>query len=160
MTEGTFSHDRVGINITTQLSNHLRGKPCQPHGKDLKLLIGNKVRYPDAYVSCGQYQNADKRGRDPVVIFEVLSDSTERTDLVEKNEEYASLPSVRRYVVLQQNRIGGMMFERRDGDWIGHLLNEQSLIQMPEIDIEIPLVAFYEEVSFDDPTVASGPDQA
>lgn len=84
-----------------------------------------------------------------LLLFEVVSDSSEKTDLFQKNKEYASLPSVQRYVLLEQNRIGGMMFERRDGDWLGHLLGADSVIHMPEIGVEIPIVNFYEGVSFE-----------
>lgn len=149
MTGGTFGHDAIAVNINGELWQRLRGKPCRPHGKDLKILIGNKARYPDAYVTCNQYVSGDKFGRDPVVLFEVVSDSSEKTDLFQKNKEYASLPSVERYVLLEQNRIGGMMFERRDGDWLGHLLGADSIIHMPEIGVEIPIVNFYEGVSFE-----------
>jgi Uma2 family endonuclease len=149
MTGGTFAHDAIGVNIVGELRERLRGKPCRPHGKDLKILIGNKALYPDAYVTCGQYEAADKHGRDPVVLFEVVSESSEQTDLFEKNEEYASLPSAQRYVILQQSRIGGMMFERRGGEWLGHVFGQNSVIHMPEIDIEIPIASLYEGVSFE-----------
>ena len=39
---------------------------------------------------------------DPVVVFEVLSDSTSSNDLVVKNEENRETPSIRRYVVLHR----------------------------------------------------------
>lgn len=144
--DGTFAHDTIGINIIGELGLRLRGKLCQPHGKSLKLLIDGKARYPDAYVSCGRYVVADTHGRDPIVLFEVLGDSGVQTDLFEKSREYASLPSVQRYVILRQDRIGGMMFERHGGNWLGRLLGQDALIRMPEIDIEIPIVSFYEGV--------------
>jgi len=42
---------------------------------------------------------------DPVVIFEVLSASTAGDDRTIKLAEYKSLPSVRRYVMLEQDRV-------------------------------------------------------
>jgi Uma2 family endonuclease len=85
---------------------------------------------------------------DPVVIFEVLSESTASTDLVTKNHEYAAIPSVRRYIVLAQDEMTGTMFERIDNDWIGHLLNPESVLHMPEIGIEVALTELYEGVEF------------
>jgi hypothetical protein len=52
--------------------------------------------------------------RDPVVIFEVLSESTAGIDLVTKNQEYSASFCVQRSA---QDMIGGIMFERVAGDW-------------------------------------------
>ena len=84
--------------------------------------------------------------RDPVVIFEVLSESTATTDYGTKNEEYAATPSVRRYIILSQSKISGTMFERIGDDWIGHLLSAESILRMPEIGIEVPLAELYVDV--------------
>lgn len=149
MTGGTYAHDAVQINLIRELANRLQGKRCRPHGCNLKINTGGKIRFPDAYVSCGSYQPRDKFGRDPVVLFEVLSDSSEQTDLVFRNDEYELLPSVRRYVILRQDRIGGIQFVRTDdGDWIGHLLRADAVLYMPEIDIELPLAPLYGGVDF------------
>ena len=97
---------------------------------------------------------------DTVVIFEVLSPSTEQTDLVAKNEEYEALPSVRRYIILRQDRIGGLVFERVGADWIGHLLRPGAVLHMPEIGIELPLADLYDRMVFPAPGEASTPDAA
>jgi Uma2 family endonuclease len=86
--------------------------------------------------------------RDPVVIFEVLSDSTAGTDLVTKNREYAATPSVRRYVVLSQDEIAGTMFERVGGEWVGRLLAAADVLRMPEAGIELPVAELYEGIEF------------
>jgi Uma2 family endonuclease len=80
------------------------------------------------------------------VIFEVLSESTARTDLITKNHEYEATPSVRRYVILEQDTPGGTMFERVGDDWVGHLLAADTMLRMPEIGLEIPLAELYEGV--------------
>ena len=159
-TGGSYAHDTIIVNLARELGSRLRGKPCQPHGSKLKVRTHTTVRYPDAHVSCGSYRLDSKLARDPVVIFEVLSPSTERTDLVAKNEEYEALPSVRRYVILRQDRIGGLVFERVGADWIGHLLRPGAVLHMPEIGIELPLADLYERIVFPAPGEASTPDAA
>ncbi len=84
--------------------------------------------------------------RDPVVIFEVLSTSTASTDSVTKNNEYATTPSVQRYIMLAQDLIGGTMFERVSGDWVGRVLTADAVLKMPEIGIEVPISEFYVDV--------------
>jgi hypothetical protein len=86
--------------------------------------------------------------REPVALFEVLSEATATIDFGIKNEEYAATPSIKRYVILRQDKAAGIMFERIGDDWVGHLLTAASVLNMPEIDIEVPLAAFYEDVDF------------
>ena len=145
MTGGTFAHDRISINLAASLVNRLRGKPCQPHGSNLKIAVMGSIRYPDAYVTCGGPFRLDSTvAADPVVIFEVLSKGTARKDRTVKNREYAATESVRRYVMLEQVEVGGTMFERVADDWVGHILTAESVIRMPEIGIELPLAELYE----------------
>ena len=96
MTGGTAAHETVKMNLAAALVTRLRGKPCRPFGSDLKVRIGDKVRYPDAFVVCTPVAAKDTMVPDPVVIFEVLSTSTALKDRIVKNREYQSLPSVRR----------------------------------------------------------------
>ena len=71
MTGGTAAHEYIKVNLITALTNRLRGKPCRPYGSDLKVQIGSKVRYPDAFVVCTPVAPKDTMVPDPVVIFEV-----------------------------------------------------------------------------------------
>ena len=102
--------------------------------------------YPDGFVVCSPFVAGATRIPDPVVIFEVLSDDSAQWDLVIKNEEYAGVPSVRRYIVVSQDKMAGTMFERIGTDWVGHLLHANSILRMPEIDIEVPLAELYEGI--------------
>ena len=106
------------------------------------------IRYPDGFVVCTPVPPRSTVVRDPVVIFEVLSESTRSTDLVTKNQEYAATPSIQRYVLLSQDAIGGMVFERAGDDWRGHVLAADAVLRCPEIGIEVPLAEFYEGIDF------------
>ena len=144
MTGGSRAHDAVQVNVVIALGTRLRGKMCRINGSNLKIEVMGSIRYPDAYVTCGPIQLDGMVAPDPVVIFEVLSKGTARTDRTIKNHEYASTLSVRRYVMLEQAQIAGTMFERIGDDWVGHLLGPASILAMPEIGIEVPIAEFYE----------------
>lgn len=148
MTGGTAAHAAIQRNLAIAIGGRLRGRSCQFFGNDLKIEVAGKIRYPDGFVVCSAVDPRDKVVRDPVLVFEVLSDSTARTDTVTKNHEYAATPSVQRYVILSQDEIGGTMFERSEGDWIGHLLAADTTLRMPEIGIELPFAELYEGVAF------------
>lgn len=148
MTGGTAAHAAIQRNLAIAIGGRLRGRSCQFFGNDLKIEVAGKIRYPDGFVVCSAVDPRDKVVRDPVLVFEVLSNSTARTDTVTENHEYAATPSVQRYVILSQDEIGGTMFERSEGDWIGHLLAADTTLRMPEIGIELPFAELYEGVAF------------
>ena len=147
MNGGTGGHSGILRNLAISIGGRLRGQPCQFHGSGLKIAVAGRIRYPDGFVACTPVGVRSTVVRDPVVIFEVLSESTATTDYGAKNEEYAATPSVRRYVILSQNKVSGTMFERLEGDWIGRLLSADSVLHMPEIGIELPLAELYIDVA-------------
>jgi Uma2 family endonuclease len=153
MTGGTLAHDRIQVNLVTELTTRLRGKPCRAHGNSLKIQVMGSLRYPDAFVTCTPARGDATVVTEPVVIFEVLSKHPARTDRMVKNREYAGTASVRRYVMLEQTAIEGMMFSRtEDGaDWVGHFLDADAVLRLPEIGIDLPLAALYDNVEFVEP---------
>lgn len=155
----TCAHAIIQTNLAASLANRLRGRPCKFYGSDLKIEVAGHIRYPDGFVACSAVTNDAKVVRDPVVIFEILSPSTASTDRIIKNAEYRATPSVRRYVMLEQDRIGATVFTRVGDDWIGHILLEDAFLQMPEIGIELPLADLYEGLVFenDDEGAATAP---
>ncbi len=152
MTGGTRAHADIQGNLAVALKTRLRGKPCRFFGDDLKIEVAGSIRYPDGFVTCTPGSPGDKLARDPVVIFEVLSASTAGTDTVVKNREYAATLSVRRYILLAQDVMGGTMFERIGDDWVGHILGPDSILRMSEIAVEVPIAEFYDGVELPPPS--------
>jgi Uma2 family endonuclease len=150
MTGGKRAHADIQANLTTALRTRLRGKPCPFYGSDLKIrTAGDAIRYPDGFVTCTGGENASTMVSDPIVIFEALSPSTAATDRITKAREYQAMPSVQRYVMLEQDRIGATVYTRASGDWKHQILIEDSLLVLPEISVELPLAELYEGLAFD-----------
>jgi Uma2 family endonuclease len=100
-------------------------------------------------VTCTGGENASTMVSDPVVIFEVLSPSTAATDRITKAREHQAMPSVQRYVMLEQDRIGATVYTRASGDWKHQILIEDSILVLPEIGVELSLIELYEGLAFD-----------
>jgi Uma2 family endonuclease len=150
MAGGSAAHADIQANITTALRNRLRGKPCKFFGSDLKILVGdNSSRYTDGMVVCSPVPPNATTVRDPVVIFEVLSPSTAAKDRIVKAREYQATPSVERYVMLEQDRIGATVHVRAQNGWSVLVLKDNDTLVMPEISLEVPLAEFYEGVEFE-----------
>ena len=144
MTGGTDAHSAIQVNLILALGSRLRGKPCFVRGATLKVEIGSKYRYPDAFVSCTPVSPRAKITADPVVIFEILSESTAKTDRTDKVMEYTSLASVRRYVMFEQDQAFATVISRTDTGWSIEVLGLAGSLVMPEIGIEVPISELYE----------------
>ena len=140
----TVAHSVIQGNILIALGTRLRGKPCRQHGSELKIQVVGRIRYPDAFVVCRPRANAETIITDPVVIFEIVSNESDRRDRITKNEEYRLTPSVQRYVMPEQDVPAALVFAREGDRWIGTLHKDDATLAMPEIGIEVPLAEFYE----------------
>jgi Uma2 family endonuclease len=147
MTGGTRNHSRIAQNIYFALRIRLTGTGCEPLGPDAGVAtIGPAVRYPDALVTCTGGPGTDRVVPGVVVVFEVLSPTSGRTDRIEKLREYQAVSSIRRYVILEHTSVGLVLHTRLNGDdpWIASALTDGDILRMPEIGIEIPIAEFYE----------------
>ena len=135
------------------LDRRLRGGLCQPLGPDAGVAtVGTAIRYPDALVTCTKLDGGALTVPGVVVVFEVLSSNTSRSDRIVKVREYAAVDTIRRYVILESTSVGLSVLDRLAPDeaWRATTLTADDILRMPEIGIEIPVAEFYDEVSFPD----------
>lgn len=145
MTGGTYAHTRIQGNLITALNIRLRGRPCQPCGPDMRVpTIPGRYCYPDALVTCTPPALDGIEVADPVVIFKVLSASTSGDDRTVKLREYQSLPSVQRYVMLEQDRAFATIITRTGSGWGLALVGPDGVLAMPELGIEVPIAELYD----------------
>jgi len=96
-------------------------------------------------------QVADERDdnlTDPVVIFEVLSPSTERFDRDLKFQRYQSIDSLKDYILVSQEQVHIEHFTRQaDGRWrLRHLRSRDEELKIDSIGVAIPIQRIYERV--------------
>ena len=149
MTRSDLGHSRVIRNISRQLSNRLAGSPCEALGPEAAVAtIGNKVRYPDAVVTCSPFSNRDRLVPNPVIVFEVVSPTSVRMDRVVKLHEYQAVPSIRRYVIIEPESIAVTVLshDREGAMFMTAGLAEGDVLDLPEIDVHLPVADIYEGV--------------
>jgi Uma2 family endonuclease len=151
MVGGTEAHEGIGIRLRTLLDMQLMGKRCRVRGPSMKIVVMGRIRYPDGVVSCTPGPRDATIIRDPVVVFEVLSPGTSRTDRIDKLREYRATKSIQRYVILEPDSIAATVYTRGGEDWIVRPLVAGELLEMPEIDVVIPLSDIYADVEFGPP---------
>jgi Uma2 family endonuclease len=152
MTSGNAAHAIIGRNVNFALRSRLRGGVCSSMGPDAGLeTVGKAVRYPDALVTCSKFSPSDLTIPGVIVVFEVVSAGSTRTDRIDKVVEYAAVPSIRRYVIVESSSVALTVMERGSAGekWTTSILTDgKSVLRMPEIGIEMPVAAFYEDIVF------------
>ena len=152
MVGGTMAHSLIADNIRAELKQRLRGGPCRsisPEGGGVRT-VGNRIRYPEATVTCSPFSNSDRLTPNPVIVFEVISQSTRRVDEVFKLREYHAVPSIRRYVLAEQTGMALTVHSRQgDEPWSTVVIGEGDTLPLPEVGIELPVAAIYDGVMFD-----------
>lgn len=155
MAGASANHNLIVLNTGASLRELLKKKPCRVYPSDLKLRIAatGLYTYPDLSVVCGEPQLEADGGDvllNPVVLVEVLSDSTEAYDRGKKFEHYRTLPSLKHYVLVAQDRHSIDCFScKPDGSWI--LTSCQSLdgkIELSAIECQLFAVEVYDKVVF------------
>jgi len=152
MAGGTDNHSIICNNIAGATRDLLKGKPCRARNSEKIVRIGsaNAEYYPDALIFCPPAQLIGKGDRlllNPKVIFEVLSESTERRDRGIKFHVYQLCPSITDYVLVSQNRILVEHFRRVEEGWIFRSFNSlEDSLSFPDLEIALPLSEIYDEL--------------
>ncbi len=161
MTGGTAGHTVIERNLAMAIGGRLRGHPFRYYGNDLKFQVAEgHIRYPDGMVVCSPVARTATAVHDPVIIFEVLSVSTAREDRIVKAREYQATPSVRRYVMLEQDSVGATVYARSSEMWTHDILIADSILFLPEIAVELPLAELYEGIVFEEQEAGPPPGEA
>lgn len=144
-------HNAIAGNVLGSLHARLRGKTCRPFNSDTKIRVRLPTRirfyYPDTSVVCRPNPPTDSYHDEPVVVCEVLSRSTRRTDEGEKKDHYLTIPSLCVYLLVEQETAAVVLFRRTDQGFVREVYEGLgAVIPLSEIDTELPLAEIYDAV--------------
>ena len=88
-------------------------------------------------------RRSDRSGRSVAVVAEVLSQSTERIDRIEKFNTYRLMPSLHTYILAAQDKREVTVFHRTTGDWSRTVLTGNATLSIPELEFTVSLDAIY-----------------
>lgn len=141
-------HNDIAGNVYAFLHGSLRGTTCRPRISDQRVHVPARrgYVYPDVVVGCGQltYQPGTNPPSllNPVLIIEVLSESTERLDRGRKFEMYQSIPGLRYYLLLDFTRVSAYLHTREPGMlvWTLRIYDQLTdVLPLPALGVELPL---------------------
>jgi Uma2 family endonuclease len=117
----TRNHNVIAGNVFARLRESLP-EDCVPFTSDMRVKIEatGLYTYPDVVVVCGEEEYDDEAQTtllNPVLVVEVLSDSTEAYDRGQKFEMYRTIPSLQEIVYVAQDRQSIDLFRRGEERW-------------------------------------------
>ena len=159
MSGGTRKHALIASNLNRDLNSQLRDRTCETYGSDMRVWVeaSGLYTYPDLSVVCGP-PNFGPDGkedtlRNPTLLIEVLSPSSEAYDRGKKFEHYRAIPSFREYLLVsQESPLVDRFLRQESGIWLystAHGLDAE--VELSSIGVRLQLAEIYAKVSFEEP---------
>ncbi|NOQ15400.1 MAG: Uma2 family endonuclease [Methyloprofundus sp.] len=144
-------HGRISGNIYRKFANHLENTACEPFISDMKVKTSTgHYRYPDVLVVCDKnFINNGYVTQTPTIIVEVLSRSTRKIDEKDKLLEYINIPTLKEYVLIEQDYADITVYRKSD-DWrtTHYFLGED--IHFESIQVSLSVEEIYYRVENED----------
>lgn len=150
MAGASENHDRISVNVLRKFGNHLENSPCEPFTSDMKLKTSTgNFRYPDCMVICDKDNESQYYKTKPIILVEVLSRSTRKTDEKDKLMEYINIPTLQEYVLIEQDYVDITVYRKSD-NWrsVHYFLGET--LYFESIDLTLSVEEIYHRVQNDD----------
>jgi Uma2 family endonuclease len=151
MAGGTKVHGAIAFNAAVALGPRLRGTGCRGFSSDVKIAVSPQgpFYYADVVITCDPREDpTDAIVRYPSVVIEVLSRSTGGFDRTFKFWDYALIPSLSEYVLVDSQE-QGVIVNRRAGEYLWSIRRcaaEDSVV-LESLGIAFAVAELYEGVT-------------
>ena len=156
---GSHEHARLGGNVVREAGAAVIAeegkrpqlKRCDSLSSDLRIAVEGGTRYlhADAVIVCGSARYDERIPTaviNPVVVFEVLSPSSEGYHRGQKFEFYGALASLREYVIVEQERRRVEVRAREDegATWRYTIYTDiDESVALPSLGLSLPMAGVY-----------------
>jgi Uma2 family endonuclease len=155
MPGGTANHNRLAGNLYSDFNAQFEDQSYEAFINDMRLWIPTYklFTYPDVMVIQGEPRYLEGRKDtlvDPILIVEVLSDSTELYDRTDKFKMYRSLRTLKEYILISQYQIRVEQYAvDTQGQWLFRdYEGEEAVLKLVSVPFEIKLGQLYRKVNF------------
>lgn len=147
-------HNNIAGNIYGELYVQMKKRPCKVYQNDMRLYMEKEgiYVYPDVMVVCGKPEIKKYKSLDnilnPVLIVEVLSDSTADYDKGAKFEQYRTIESFKEYLLVSQDTKQITRYTKQaDGSWVlMDFIGEKTEIELSSIECTLMMEDIYDKV--------------
>ena len=151
MSGASRKHSAIATNVSSFLDANLP-KGCRPFDSDLKVYVEavEKGFHPDVSVACRPVTGPDEINAidNPVLLIEILSESTSAYDRGQKFWYFSQLPSLREYVLIEQDRweVEVRYRDSAEGKWtMDYYEGEDTEVTLYSFDLKLPMKRIYKE---------------
>lgn len=154
MAGGTPDHNRLTVDFAGLLNSGFKNRNCEAFASDLRVEVDKDKHYtyPDVAVVSGELEFAEHRKdtiTNPILIAEVLSDSTEDYDRGTKFALYRNIRSLRDYVLIDQKKVHIEHFFKNGGVWqLQEYFDLDESLPLRSVGVEFSVRAICHRVSF------------
>ena len=156
MVEATTNHNQIAGNFYRRFPLTINNQDYYTYMETVRLWLSDYsiYTYPDVMVIKGQplYQgNSQSNVINPLIIVEVLSNSTQAYDRGDKFKFYRSLPTFQEYILIEQSSYSvERYYKQKDDQWlIDFVTGENAVLQLVSVDWQISFQDLYQRVNFD-----------
>lgn len=156
MVGATTNHNQIAGNFYRRFPLTINNQDYYTYMETVRLWLSDYsiYTYPDVMVIKGQplYQgNSQSNVINPLIIVEVLSNSTQAYDRGDKFKFYRSLPTFQEYILIEQSSYSvERYYKQKDDQWlIDFVTGENAFLQLVSVDWQISFQDLYQRVNFD-----------
>jgi Uma2 family endonuclease len=156
MVGATTNHNQIAGNFYRRFPLTINNQDYYTYMETVRLWLSDYsiYTYPDVMVIQGQplYQgNSQSNVINPLIIVEVLSNSTQAYDRGDKFKFYRSLPTFQEYILIEQSSYSvERYYKQKDDQWlIDFVTGENAVLQLLSVDWQISFQDLYQRVNFD-----------
>ena len=153
MTGASRRHNLIAANISREIGQQLRGRPCEGYISDMRVRVPSTrlYTYPDVVVVCGEPRFEDDYVDtllNPTLIVEVLSESTELYDRGKKFGFYRTIESLAEYLLVAQDECRVEQYVKQpDGRWmLSDYRSPEEVAELSSIQCRLALKEVYDKV--------------
>jgi len=137
-------HNNIVRSLVVLLHTMLKGSTWQLTVESFKVKTpSGDFFYPDIAICYPEIERyfSDK----PLLLIEVLSDSTRKYDLTDKFIQYQKIETLQYYLCIEpEQQVVVFYYKQENGEWMAETLTkEDQLISLPALNISFPLKNIY-----------------
>ena len=141
-------HNEMVGNLYFLLRNLLAGSKSKLYFEQVKVKIQgeNHYYYPDVFITNHPLDLQNKYIKQfPLLLIEVLSDSTRKFDMIDKFIQYQKIETLEYYILVEPDFMYVNCFSKDDkGEWQSAIYNKVTdLVSLNKLGIELPLQGIY-----------------
>ncbi len=148
MAGSSIPHNIITGNVFVAFHRHLRQTACTPYMESIQVQVKHNYYYPDVVVNCSE--NTGYIAQKPILIVEVLSDSTRKPDLTLKLHDYKNIPTLQEYILIEQDFMAVTVYRRAQNWQATTYIAANEVIVLDSIDCRMSVADIYETVVFDE----------